>query len=158
MMIEEIESELQKGNEIEDILEKYDWKRFETIITEIFQENGFHTKQNFRFKTKRRYEIDIIAVKGDRIFCIDCKWWNKGRYKKAGLKSAITLQENRVKEFTKFLKRNPVAKILLKLNDKYAAYPFLVTLHDENMATEGGSFVVPAWKLNRFVIDIENYF
>ncbi|MEK6909599.1 MAG: restriction endonuclease, partial [Candidatus Aenigmatarchaeota archaeon] len=83
-MLDKIESQIKQGKNIEDILEKYDWQKFEGIITEIFQENGFYTRQNFRFKTKKRHEIDVIAVKGNRMICVDCKWWSRGRYKKAG--------------------------------------------------------------------------
>ncbi len=155
-MIEEIESKIKQGKNIEDVLEKYDWKKFEQTIAEIFQENSFHTKQNFRFKTKRRYEIDILATKEDRIFCIDCKWWGRGRYKKAALKSAVDLQENRSNEFGKFLKKNIIARNLLKV-DKFKIYPLLVTLHDEAMVKEGKTFVIPIWKLNRFVTEAENY-
>lgn len=81
-MLDELEAQLQKGKDIEDILEKYDWRNFETIVAVIFKENGFNTNQNFRFKTRKRYEIDIVAVRDNRIFCIDCKWWGRGRYKK----------------------------------------------------------------------------
>lgn len=157
MMIEEIESQIREGKNIEDILEKYDWKKFENIIAEIFKENGFRTKQNFLFKTKKRYEIDVIAVKGDKIFCIDCKWWNKGRYKRSGLKSAVTSQETRVRELTKFLKKNIIARNLLKVSSIYDLHSLIVTLHEEELLREGETFIIPAWKLNRFVIDLDSY-
>ncbi len=157
MLIDEIESHLRKGKSIEDILEKYGWKKFENVIANIFQENRFHTKLNFRFKTKRRYEIDVIAVRNNQTFCIDCKWWGKGRYKKTGLKNAVTNQENRVKELRKFLKKNPIAKGMLKINEKCSIYPLIVTLHEEDMIKENNTFVIPAWKLNRFITDAENY-
>lgn len=155
-MLYALKAQLQKDKVIEDILEKYDWRKFESIITEIFQENGFHAKQNFRFKTRKRYEIDIVAVRSNRIFCIDCKWWGRGRYKKTGLKHAIVSQENRAKELKKFLKRNPIAKSLLKVT-KYKIYPLLITLHEEDMVHENKTFVVPVWKLNRFITEIEHY-
>lgn len=156
-MIDEIESQLKRGVNIEDVLEKYDWKKFENIVTTIFQENGFHTKQNFRFKTKRKYEIDVIAVRSSEIFCIDCKWWSRGRYKKTGLKNAITSQENRVKEFQKFLKKNPIEKSMLKINPRYTVYPLVVTLHEEGMIKESNTFLIPVWKLNKFITEIEYY-
>jgi len=155
--LEEIKVQLMKGKTIEDILEKLDWKKFESIIAEIFQENRFYTKQNFRFKTKKRYEIDVLAVKSNRVFCIDCKWWGKGRYKKTGLKNAVISQEKRVKGLKKFLKKNPIAKSMLKLNLVYAAYPLIVTLHEEDMIKENDTFIVPVWKLNKFVTEIEHY-
>ena len=158
MLIDKIGTKLQKGENIEDILDKFDWKIFEGVVAEILQENGFNTKQNFRFKTRRRYEIDIIAVKNNKIFCIDCKWWNKGRYKKSGLKNAVINQENRVKELQKFLKKNPIARSVLKITRGYKIYTLLVTLHEEDTIKENNTFVVPVWKLNKFVTEIEQYF
>ena len=156
-MLEEIERQLQEGKDIETLLEKYDWKKFESTILEIFQENGFNTKQNFRFKTKGKHEIDVIAVRSSKIFCVDCKWWGRGRYKKSGLKKAVTSQENRVKEFQKFLKKNTIARSILKINLGYTVYPLIVTLHEEDIIKENNAFVIPAWKLNRFVTDVEQY-
>ena len=158
MLIEEIELQLKNGLNIEDILAKYDWHKFESVIKEIFQENNYHTKQNFRFKTERRYEIDVIATMNNKIFCIDCKWWGRGKYKAAGLRKATVSQEGRVKEFEKFLKNNVIAKDMLKIPSKYTIYPLLVTLHEENVIKEGNTFIVPVWKLNKFVTEAENYF
>lgn len=152
MLLEEIESQLKSGRDIEDILKKYDWKKFENIVAQIFQENGFYTKQNFRFKTKKRYEIDILAVKNDRIFCIDCKWWSNGRYKKSSIKHAISLQKNRTIELMKFLKKNVIVKELLGVHN-LVALPLLVTLHEEDIIIDDGTYVVPAWKLNRFLLE-----
>ena len=157
MLIDEIESQLEKGKTIEDILEKYDWKKFETLICEIFQQNSFNTRQNFRFKTKRRYEIDIVATRSNLVFCVDCKWWGRGRHKKTGLKEATISQEARVKELIKFLKKNVIARSLLKISSDYKIYPLLVTLHEEDMIKENETFVIPAWKLNKFVTEAENY-
>lgn len=156
-MLNEIESQIKQGKDIEDVLEKYDWKKFENIIMQIFQESGFHTRQNFRFKTKKRYEVDVIAVKNNRIVCIDCKWWGRGRYKKSGLKSATIAQENRVKELRKFLKKNIIARNLFRITPKYSLYPLLVTLHDEDVIKENETFVIPAWKLNKFITELEVY-
>ncbi|MBI1978467.1 MAG: restriction endonuclease [Candidatus Aenigmarchaeota archaeon] len=156
IIIDEIESQLRKGTNIEDILEKCDWKKFESVISEIFQENGFNTKQNFRFKTKRRYEIDILAIKNNQIFCIDCKWWGRGRYKKSGLKKAVILQEKRTKEFTKFLNKNIIARNLLKVTPGHAIYSLLATLHEEDMIKENKTLIIPVWKVNRFLTDFDN--
>ncbi len=155
-MLEELESQLTQGKDIEALLEKYDWRKFESAIAEIFKKNEFHTKQNFRFKTKRRYEIDIIAIKNNQIFCIDCKWWGRGRYKKSGLKKAVISQEKRTMEFTKFLKRNIVAQRSLKLTSEYRTCPLVVTLRQEDIVHQNKTYVVPAWKVNRFLVGLDN--
>ncbi|MBI2084594.1 MAG: NERD domain-containing protein [Candidatus Aenigmarchaeota archaeon] len=154
--LEHLAEELSHGKSFEDILERYDWKVFEKTVAEMFKTNGFGIKQNFRFKTKRRYEIDIIAVKNSQIFCVDCKWWGSGRYKKSGLKNAAKLQQERAKEFKNYLKKNPIAQKLLKIGSGYSTHPLLVTLHDENLIKENEIFVVPIWKLNTFINDLHS--
>lgn len=157
LSLEELKTQIMKGKSIEEILKKSDWKNFESVIARIFEENNFLTKLNFRFKTKRRYEIDIIAIRNNKIFCVDCKLWDKGRYKKTSLKYSITTQEKRVKEFRKFLKKNPIARSMLKIESDFTVYPLLITLYEENMIKEKETFVIPAWKLNSFVNELESY-
>ncbi len=155
--LREIESQLREGGNIEDILDKQDWKSFEKVVSGVFEINGFSTRQNFRFKNKRRHEIDIIAIRTNRILCIDCKWWGRGRYKKSGLKQAVMKQENRAHEFEKFLENNPMARSILKLGKHYSVHSLLVTLHEEGLVFEQKTFLVPAWKLNQFLLEIERY-
>lgn len=83
---------------IEDTIEEFDWKDFEEIVADIFTDNNFKVKQNFRFKTKRRYEIDVLAIKDNVVLCADCKQWGKRRYKKTSLKYYVREQERRVKD------------------------------------------------------------
>jgi Holliday junction resolvase len=158
MELEKIRKHLLKGKTIEEILEKFDWREFEKTVAEIFERNGFEVKQNFVFKTKRRYQIDSLA-KGKRIiFCIDCKEWRKGRYKKTGLKYATKDQKERVGELIKFLKKNLIARQMLKIDlEKQKFYPLVVTLLEEDLLKENETFVVPVWKLNSFLLDVERY-
>ena len=157
MPLREIEDQVRNDVEIEDILKMYDWKKFESIVGEIFKENGYAVKLNFRFKTNRRYEIDVIAIRNNEMFCVDCKWWGRGRYKRTSLKGAAVSQQTRVKELIKFLKKNIIARSLLKISSNYTVYPLLVTLHEEDMVKENETFVIPAWKLNKFIVELENY-
>lgn len=52
------------------------------IVSDIFGNNNSSVKRNLRFKTNRRYEIDLLAIKNNEIFAVDCKEWGKGRNKK----------------------------------------------------------------------------
>lgn len=155
--LEEVKKLLIKGKSMENLLEKSDWKNFETIIADIFKENGFSTKLNFRFKTKNRSEIDVIAARGGIVFCVDCKWWGRGRHKKSGLKYAVDKQEKRLEEFKKFIKANPLAMKMLKISPKSNFHPLVVTLFEEELLRENKTLVVPAWKLNHFLLEMENY-
>ncbi len=155
--LEEIKNQLQSGKNIEKIFEKFNWKDFEEAITEIFRSNGFVVKQNFRFKTKRRYEIDIVGVTGNICVCVDCKDWSTGRYKISVLRKAITEQENRLKEFKKFLKKNFIAQKILRTEKASLFLPLLVTLVEEALIKQSQTYVVPFEKLNAFLLEIEKY-
>lgn len=145
------------GKPLEEIIEAFDWKEFEQIVAEIFISNNFIVKQKFRFKTKRRYEIDIIAVRGQTALCVDCKEWGRGRYKKTSLKYAAKEQEMRTKEFIKFIKNNPIAQTKLKVKPNQKIHPSIVTWLQEELVRENGTFIVPVWKLNSFLLELENY-
>lgn len=155
--LEEIGKKMGKGETIEEILGKYDWKNFERMIAAVFRENGYLIRQNFRFKIKSISEIDVIAAKDGIVFCVDCKWWSQGRYKKSGLRRAVKRQEKRLGLLKKFLKKNLIAKKLLNIDDKSRFYPLIVTLFEEELLKEGRTLVVPAWKLNGFLLEAENY-
>jgi Holliday junction resolvase-like predicted endonuclease len=158
MELEKIKKELLKGRTIEEILENFDWKDFEKTVSEIFLANNFKVKQNFIFKTKRRYEIDVLAIDERFIFCVDCKEWSRGRYKKTGLKYAAKDQEERLKQIKKFLKKNLIARQSMKIDlEKQKFYPFIVTLFEEDLLKENETLFVPVWKLNSFLLNMEKF-
>jgi len=158
MELEKIRKDLLKGRTIEEILEKFDWKEFEKTVADIFESNEFEVKQNFIFETKKRYQIDVLVKRERIVLCIDCKEWGKGRYKKTGLKYAVKNQEERVNQLINFLKKNLVAKQILKINlRKQKFYPLIVTLQEEDLLKENETFVIPVWKLNSFLLDIEKF-
>lgn len=150
-MLEEI-----KTKDLEEELKNLDWKNFEKVVQEIFEVNGFRVRRNFRFKTKKRYEIDILAIKDNFNFCVDCKRLGKGRYKKSEIVKAVKKQEERSEELKKFLEINLLAKESLKIKSM-KFYPLLVTLFEEEVIKENETFVVPVWKLNSFLNEVETY-
>jgi len=157
MELEQIRKHILSGKPIEDIIKKFDWHEFELLVAEIFKNNNFLVKHNFRFKAKRRHEIDVVAINGNIVLCADCKEWSKGRYKKSGLLSAVEKQEERVKQFENFLRKNVIARQTLKLDSNYKIYPALVTWLQEDLIKESNTFVIPVWKLNSFLVEIYNY-
>jgi hypothetical protein len=160
--LEELRDRMLAGEDIESVLQKSGWKEFENIIADIFSANGFKVKQNFRFETKRRYEIDIVCVrqkggKYDIAVCVDCKQWSGGRYKNSGLKNAVFSQKERVGELKKFLKGNLIAQKRFGICKKCKFYPLVITLLEETILEFEGCFIVPVWKLNSFLVDFEKY-
>lgn len=146
--IEELEKLLMSGKTIEEVLKIFGWREFEDIVSEIFKRNEFSVRKNFRFKTDKRYEIDVLAFKNDFIFCVDCKRWSAGRYKKSGIKKSAEINEKRVKALKDFLKKEyPHSKF----------FSVIVTLLEEDLVVEGKTFIVPIHKLNSFISEVETF-
>jgi len=156
--LEEIRYLVTKGKDLEEIIEDFDWKEFEGIVAEIFEKNNFKIKKNFRFKIKNRYEIDIIGISPNFVLVVDCKQWGKGRSKISGLRIAAEKQEKRMDELKKFLRNNPIAKDMMKIDlKKQEFHPIIVTWVQENLTKENKTLIVPVWKLNSFLVESEKY-
>jgi len=151
--LDDIKKQLTSGKTIEEIIENFDWKEFEGLVAEIFIAHGFHVKKNVRFKTSRRYEIDVLAVRDDVVLAVDCKEWSRGRYKLSGLRLAADNQKARVENLKKFLKSNLIARKSLKVN-KQEIVPLVVTWLQEDLQQHNDSAIVPVWKLNSFLLQL----
>jgi len=155
--LEEIEI-LAKKMPIEEVLKNFKWKEFEEIVAEIFRAHGFVVKKNFRFKAERRYEIDVLAVRNNLIFCVDCKRWSGGRYKKSRIKMCVAEQEKRVEALKSLLNKEKTLKDCLKVGENFEIKPLLITLMEEDLREEKNTLIVPIFKLNSFLIEAECYF
>jgi len=122
-----------------------DWKEFENLIAKIFELNDFKVEKKVIFKDGKRHEIDLVATRFDKIFCVDCKYWGMGRYKKTSLKKAAEKQVERC------LKLKEVRKL------KQPVYSVIVTLHEEDLIFYGKTVFVPLSKLNSFLNEFEMY-
>ena len=155
--LEEIKGRILKGEEIEKILEKIDWKEFEELIRKILENHDFESFHNFRFRTKRKYEIDILANRDDLILAVDCKKWRRGRYKKTNLKYAVKSQKERVKKLISFLNKNFIWKNKLKISKRTKFIPLIVTWFEEDLIQYDNVFIVPVWKFNNFLLNLSEY-
>ena len=155
--LEQIKERLLEGEQIEKIIGGIDWKEFEELVSKILKKHDFEIHHNFRFKTNRRYEIDILAVKKKILLAIDCKKWGRGRHKKTGLKYAILDQKERVKQLKKFLKNNLLAKSKLKISKKVKFIPLIITWFEEDLIEHENAFIVPVWKFNSFLLNLSEY-
>jgi Holliday junction resolvase-like predicted endonuclease len=155
--LEEIKKELLEGKEIEEVVKNIDWQDFEKLVSEILEKHGFKTWNNFRFKTERRYEIDVIASNNDMLLLIDCKQWDRGRYKSSALRESVGKQEERLLQFKKFLKNNPIARNNFLIKKRRKIMSCIVTWYQEELIEYSKSWVVPIWKFNDFLLDLGKY-
>ena len=119
-------------------------------VTKILERNGWDTKKNFRFKTRGRHEIDIIATKGVRALSIDCKHWGMRPGKKGQLRVAAEKQMERTRELGKI-------RFLDQMERRPITYPLIITWFEEDILKEGDVWIVPISKLNSFLLDVESY-
>lgn len=154
MDLEKVTGQVVRGKAIEDVLGKSDWKNFEAVVGDIFRQNDFRVWNNFRFKTGRRYEIDLVASRSGTVFCVDCKRWSRGRDKTWRLAKAANDQEKRTTALRKFLRSNPIAQGIMKFSE-CSFVSVVTTLYEENILKEGKTFVVPAKKLNAFILNFD---
>lgn len=134
-----------------------DWKQFERFVAEIFRSHSFKVKHGMRFKTKRKYEIDLLAVRGEKVFCVDCKSWSMGRYKNSALRKAARMQEERILQFKKYMWKNLILHKILNVNPSSEFHSLIVTAVEETIVNENQTYIVPVVKLNTFLLEAENY-
>lgn len=144
--LDEIKQRLLKGEQIEDTVRDINWQEFESFVATVFKENDFDVFQNFRFKTKSNYEIDILSVKDNFVIAVDCKQWGRGRYKKTAIRESVSKQLKRVKELKKVL-----------IGENIRILPLLVTLFEEDIIEHKKVWIIPVWKLNEFLLNLSGY-
>ena len=115
-MIEEVLSRLKKGEDLEEILKSCGWQTFEQLVAYIFEENGFETKIHYRFKTDKRYEIDVLARKSNICFLVECKKWRGKTANNSRILKAVEKHKRREEEFRKFTGKNCKAIITTLLD------------------------------------------
>ena len=134
---------LQMTSDIKIVAKLLDWRVFERFISSIFENNGYVVYVNKIIKKPRR-EIDIIAVKRERIFVVDCKHWSK-EIKKSNLEVIIEKQKLRT-------------KLLLEREWKgHKAIPLIVTLHKNLEINFEGVPIVSVDNLNNFLLNIYDF-
>ena len=118
------------------------WQNFERLVAFIFEVNDFQVVINKikTFKRKRR-QYDVIARKNERIFLVECKKWAGNRRRLSALKKAIVQHKERT-EFYENLTGE-------------ATTPILVTLIEEDIKFYEDLPIVPIFKLNSFINEID---
>ena len=143
---------LKKGFSIEEILFYLGWKELESICAALLSLNSFKILKNLRFKSGgRRYEIDVVGIKGDKILLIDCKKWR--RYPISGVLKAVEKQLERAIAFSKVLEKTQVAKFVNFYNEALLI-PMVVTL---TVDFKGSCPVVPVSMLKDFLDHFEDF-
>ncbi len=147
---------VELGVDIESIVNALTWKDFEGLVATVLRENGFRCVENFRRRSDSSgMEIDVIGVRGRRILTVDAKMWGMRRNKASALAMAAKRQAERTLQLMKMLPR-----LAVQLNmspGPYTAIPVIVTWLVEDMELIEGVPIVPIFRFNRFVDELESY-
>ncbi len=145
---------LKYGADIEKVCKVLNWKEFEAFSKSVLEKNNYLCFQNFRFKhNKKRYEIDVVGLKKPLILCVDSKHYKKSG-KSSTLKTACKKQIERVEAYSRVLPKN-VPKLRIREWKNANIIPIIVTLLPEEIGFFKRVPIVPFFKLNNFIIELQ---
>ncbi|MDF1538393.1 MAG: hypothetical protein P1Q69_05780 [Candidatus Thorarchaeota archaeon] len=147
------------GAQPEVVVENMTWKDFEGLIAQILSENNYAYTESFRRRgtaTIQGMEIDVIGVKGNSIIVVDAKMWGIRSGKASALMGAVTKQITRTERLAQQLDRLS-KKISGMKPGSYSLTPVMVTWLVEEVELYEGVPVVPIFKLNSFLNEIDRF-
>jgi Holliday junction resolvase-like predicted endonuclease len=147
---------IELGQPQRPVLSTLSWREFEEFIATIFFRHDFTVTHGFRFKTGRRYEIDVIATHKPTIFCVDCKQYGVRSGKASPLRTAVENQLQRVETLAANFAAQQ-AKLGCLGWQRVKLYPLLVTMLHEDLMWHNSVPLVPAAQLNRFLLSFAVY-
>ena len=141
------------GADIERVCRNLSWKEFEDVAVTAFQTNGYSTIKHFRFRHENRmWEIDVLAVKGRIVVCVDCKRWMK-RLTASTMSRIVKAQMKRVKALSKSLSK--IMDTLLFLSEgKIFLIPVILSLVPASSKFCNGVPIVPILQLQNFLNEL----
>lgn len=147
---------IKTGIDIEKSISDLDGKEFEAFTRDILISHEFQVYSGVRFKTskKRRYEIDLLAIRNPIILCIDCKHWSSRTGKKYALKKAVEKQVERTLAFSKDV---DLLKFHIEENNDHFLMPLLISWLAEDIKTYQNVPIVPIFQLSFFLNQIDVY-
>ncbi len=150
---------IQLGANLSEIVELLTWKDFEGFVASILIENNYECVESFRRRGNsliKGMEIDVIGLKGNTIIAIDAKMWSIRTGKTSALKTAAEKQKERTQELKTELD-SLSNRIQIPKEGEYQLIPVIVTWLVEDVELHEGVPVVPIFKLNSFILDIDQY-
>lgn len=126
----------QKLGNIGHLFEEYVLKIIEPFADDVEFRKVFSNGE-------RRFEIDIVSHMKNFCLCIDCKHYGATRHRACGLKYEAKKHTFRCIEFEKKVGKKCV--------------PVLVTLLDDDISFEFDCLVIPYYKFNYFLSNIEQF-
>ncbi|MEM2142249.1 MAG: restriction endonuclease [Candidatus Thorarchaeota archaeon] len=147
---------IQEGVEPEEVLKYLTWKDFEHFVSGVLDENRYRCVERLRLKgtgSTRGVEIDITGVRENRILAIDAKKWRARRGRSSVIAAVALRQEYRARYLSQSIDK--VSGRLALRPGRYLIYPVVVTWYSEDIQVYEGVPIVPAFKLNSFLLELD---
>ena len=136
----------------ESALAQLDWRDFEHHCATVLERNGYRVTGGLCFRDEdRKYQVDVVGVKANRVLCLDCKAWLTGSGASRSRKAAEVQRERSAR-----LKAH-LAAGASRAGADFTFYPVVVTLKNEGTFLHDGTPVVAFQDLNHFLINFEYY-
>ncbi len=150
---------VSEGSKLETVIDLLTWKDFEGFIAEILGEHNFRCVESFRRrgnKLQRGMEIDVIGERGRTLVVIDAKMWGVRKGKSSALMTAAEKQLERTRELCSELER--LSKKIGELSSgRYTLIPMITTWLVEDVEFHEGVPIIPIFKFNSFILDLDRY-
>ena len=160
-------SELEQGNLLYELLklnidisaigQLLDWRKFEILISAIFNRENYSVLTNFRFKDEiTKYETDVISFKFPYIFIIDCKYYRNMSL--SVIKTVVEKQKERVEamfETFPIISNELISKLQLPIKQKLFLFPVIISWRDHQIQFYENIPVIPYRQLSGFLQEID---
>ncbi|MCD6241308.1 restriction endonuclease, partial [Candidatus Bathyarchaeota archaeon] len=141
------------GADIERVCRNLSWKEFEDVTVTAFQTNGYSTIKHFRFRHENRmWEIDVLAVKGKIVVCVDCKRWMK-RLSASTMSKVAEAQIERVRALSKSFSKI-MDKSTFPAEGRIFLIPIILSLVPASSKFCNGVPIVPILQLQNFLDEL----
>ena len=126
-----------------------EWRDFERLAESCLEEMSFETQRDVRLKMDgRRWQIDVIGVKGELLVCMDCKHWappmSPSRFKNPEAHQA---------EATRLY----AEKLAKEKNSQVTSLPMVLTLFEVPQKFSERAVIVDVQKLPSMLRDLTPY-
>lgn len=145
---------IQLGEPERSILDALTWQEFEDYVAAAFDFHDFVVHRRFRFATQRRFEIDIVATRKPILFSVDCKHYGIRLGKSSALRTAVEEQIQRTEALAATFAAHQAALECIGWHN-CILLPLLVTMLSEDLVFHENVPVVPAARLNAFLLNYD---
>ena len=146
-------SEAVRLGALQAVLRALTWQEFEIFSEECLGRAGFETQKGLIFKDgRRRWQVDIIARRGQIMLVLDCKHWESPNYS-----SKIYAAVRHHKQSLGPLVRHMKIRGLLGNHQDVWALPVIITLFEPRVSLLDGVVLASVAQLGDFLEHVTPY-